>query len=171
MRLLILLGLFSVFCFNLGTVRSVSQESPNLAGSEESTRIPPPQPPICSPLNPTKSSCIYQSCVCGWCLPEGSQTRDHDPPGHCFIYGNYPPYIEKECGSVNATVHTHVNSKYCHVMDDIYFSILGIVALVIIIVSIGGCLCCLLLCIASCCRECDGKNGHDVTMDDVWDLL
>ena len=139
----------------------------------ESIRIPPPpSPPPCTPLVPTKHNCINYSCTCGWCPPnsESQNKKDHDPTGNCFIYSNHPAYIEKNCGSVNSTVHTHVNSKYCRVTDIIMMTLFGIWFAVIVITCIIGCSLMGLFAICMCYRESRGLNPHDITLSNLWEL-
>ena len=125
--LIIWLGLL-YFCFI----------SPSLS---KSVRIPaPPVPPDCDPSVSTKYRCIADSCTCGWCLSEDKhQTRkSHEPMGNCFLYSNHPAYIERKCGSVNSTVHTHINSKMCHTRSIIILTLLGVWFAAIAIACIVG---------------------------------
>ncbi len=157
MNLLILLGLL-YFCYI----------SPSLS---KSVRIPaPPVPPDCDPSVSTKYRCIADSCTCGWCLSEDKhQTRkSHEPMGNCFLYSNRPAYIERKCGSVNSTVHTHVNSKTCHVKNIFIVSMFGIWFSAIFIVCIIGCIIgCTHICFSCSC----GIRIHEVSMTNVYDNL
>ncbi len=109
----------------------------------KSVRYPlPPPPPKCEPSVSTKHKCIDTDCACGWCFLEdkGQSKKNHDPIGNCFVYSDHPEYIEKKCGSVNSTVHTHTHSKMCHVGTVIFYTLLGIWFAIIVIVCIVGCI-------------------------------
>ncbi len=144
--------------------------SPSLG---ESVRYPPPPLPACDPLVPTKHSCISQSCTCGWCLPEDGRQikKDHDPMGNCFAYGNRPAYIEKMCGSVNSTVYTNVDSKFCHITNIITIALVGIWFTAIFIVCMVGCPMIVLILICMCRKECRGENPNNVTISTLWNDL
>ncbi len=141
--------------------------------SSESVKYPPPPPPICEPSIPTKHNCIGQSCTCGWCLPEdGHQTeKDHDPTGNCFVHSDHPEYIKKMCGSVNSTVYTNLNSKFCHVTNIITISLIGIYFSVIIIVCMISCPLMALLLICMCYKECRGEDTNYVTIETIFNQL
>ena len=137
----------------------------------KSTRIPaPPLPPKCNPPISTKYRCIVNSCTCGWCLLEDNRQtkKGHHPMGKCFVHSNHPEYIERKCGSVNSTVHTHVNSKTCHNENIFIISFFGVWFTAIFIVCIVGCIIgCTNICF-SCSRE---LRRCDVPVSTVFNEL
>ncbi len=157
MNLLILLGLLYFCCI-----------SPSFS---ESVRIPhPPLPPECDPPFSTKYECIDNSCTCGWCLSKDNhQTKKgHGPIGNCFIYLNHPEYVEKKCGSINSTVHTHVNSKPCNVKNIFIVSMFGVWCIAAFIL-------CIIFCIVGSTRVClscmHEQHRRDVPISTVFDEL
>ncbi len=111
--------------------------------------LPPPQFP-CQPTDQSKSKCLHNGCLCGWCsLPNSTESsgkgelsehnKNHGPLGECFLYDDSSEKV-KYC--INATIYTNANSKYC---KDVHASIYifayivyaaGAIFLVTIIISI-----------------------------------
>ncbi len=105
---------------------------------------PPPQHP-CRPSEQTKSNCLYHGCFCGWCILSHSgefhgagklseHNRNRGPLGKCFEYNDNLTVNIKNCGNINATIHTYANSKYC---KNVSISIL-VFAYAACVLSVGG---------------------------------
>lgn len=82
-----------------------------------------PNPPLhpCQPPDQTKSKCLHNGCLCGWCsLPNSTETsgsgelsehnKNHGPLGKCFLYYDSS---DKENNCINGTIYTNAHSKYC----------------------------------------------------------